>query len=156
LGLLAVVGLTGRGLASQSLGESPTVPSEARSSKPGPKAKLTPDEARELMQALRHVQTAVAAEHETKGAKADVKVNRPARTVTAPALTPPERDRLVAQYLTKNDPKVDPAPITTDVEFVRRAYFDLIGKPPTPEQFMAFVRDRSHDKRGRLIDRLLN
>ena len=70
-------------------------------------------------------------------------------------MTPAELDQLVARYLTKNDPKVDPAPITTDVEFVRRAYFDVIGKPPTPEQFLAFVRDRSQDKRGRLIDQLL-
>jgi hypothetical protein len=76
--------------------------------------------------------------------------------VTPPTLTSAELDRLVARYLTKNDPKVEPAPITTDVEFVRRVYFDLIGKPPTPEQFLAFVRDRSHDKRGRLIDRLLD
>ena len=81
-------------------------------------------------------------------------MQRPARTVTPPTLTSAELDRLVARYLTKNDPKVDPAPITTDVEFVRRVYFDLIGKPPTPEQFLAFVRDRSHDKRGRLIDQL--
>ena len=83
-------------------------------------------------------------------------MKRPARTVTPPTLTPAELDRLVGRYLTKNDPKVEPAPITTDVEFVRRVYFDLIGKPPTPEQFLAFVRDRSHDKRARLIDHLLD
>ena len=39
---------------------------------------------------------------------------------------------------------------------VRRAYFDLIGLPPTPEQVTAFVNDESGDAWSRLIDRLLN
>jgi hypothetical protein len=38
---------------------------------------------------------------------------------------------------------------------VRRAYFDLIGLPPTPEQIDAFVGDRSPDAFARLVDRLL-
>ena len=42
------------------------------------------------------------------------------------------------------------------MEFVRRIYFDLIGKPPTPEQVQVFVRDRSKEKRAQLIDTLLN
>jgi hypothetical protein len=121
----------------------------------GEKTKLTPQEARELAQALRQLQASVQADRQAGSRTVEVQVKRPARTVTPPTLTAAELDRLVAQYLTKNDPKVDPAPITTDVEFVRRVYFDLIGKPPTPAQFMAFVRDRSHDKRSRLIDALL-
>ncbi len=111
------------------------------------KTKLTPQEARELTQALRQLQASVQADRKAGSRTVEVQVKRPARTVTPPTLTPAELDGLVARYLTKNDPKVDPAPITTDVEFVRRVYFDLIGKPPTPEQFLAFVRDRSHDKR---------
>ena len=78
-----------------------------------------------------------------KAAAVAIKVQRPARSVTPPTLTSAELDRLVDRYLAKNDPKVELAPITTDVEFVRRVYFDLIGKPPTPEQFTAFVRDRA-------------
>jgi hypothetical protein len=170
-GLLAVVGLAGRALAFQTPGgprsvlgpgsagarSSPLAPAgEAAKPAPREKTKLTPEEARELMQALRQVQAAVAAEHQAGPGTVAVKVKRPARTVTPPTLTPAELDRLVGTYLTKNDPKVDPAPITTDVEFVRRVYFDLIGKPPTPEQFLSFVRDRSHDKRARLIDHLLS
>ncbi len=81
---------------------------------------------------------------------------RPVKTVTPPTLTSAELDRLIAQHLTKTDPKVEPAPRTSDVEFVRRIYFDLIGRPPTPEQVQVFVRDRSKEKRAQLIDTLLN
>ncbi|MGP0066297.1 MAG: DUF1549 domain-containing protein [Isosphaeraceae bacterium] len=116
------------------------------------KPKLTQQEARELTQALRQLQAAVNSRQE----KVAVNVQRPTRSVTPPTLTSAELDRLVDRYLAKNDPKVDIAPITTDVEFVRRVYFDLIGKPPTPEQFTAFVRDHTRDKRARLIDSLLN
>jgi hypothetical protein len=163
LGVLAVVGGAGRALAFQSAGGSQkatgagsAVAGASQPAHAGEKAKLTPQEAREVAQALRQIQAAVAADRQAGPKTVEVQVKRPARTVTPPTLTAAELDSLVGRYLTANDPKVDPAPITTDVEFVRRVYFDLIGKPPTPEQFMAFVRDRSHDKRARLIDHLLN
>jgi hypothetical protein len=38
---------------------------------------------------------------------------------------------------------------------IRRAYFDLIGLPPTPEQVDAFVADNSTDAFARVVDRLL-
>jgi len=38
---------------------------------------------------------------------------------------------------------------------VRRAYFDLIGLPPTPEEVETFVRDKRPDAFERVIDRLL-
>ena len=38
---------------------------------------------------------------------------------------------------------------------VRRAYFDLIGLPPTPKQVEQFIRDPTPDAWPRLIDRLL-
>jgi len=82
---------------------------------------------------------------------------RPLRTVTPPTLTSADLDRLITQHLTKNDPKVEPATPTTDIEFVRRIYFDVIGRPPTPDQVQSFLFDRSKkDKRARLIDTLLN
>jgi hypothetical protein len=80
---------------------------------------------------------------------------RPARQVTKPALTSADLDRLIKAHLVKEAPKVEPAPLTSDVEFVRRVYFDLIGKPPTPEQVRTFVRDRAEQKRPELIERLL-
>ena len=66
---------------------------------------------------------------------------RPLRRVIPPTLTPQEIDRLIGEYLAKNNPKVEPAALTSDVEFVRRVYFDLTGKPPTPEQ-VALLRPR--------------
>ncbi|HTU19832.1 MAG TPA: PSD1 and planctomycete cytochrome C domain-containing protein, partial [Gemmataceae bacterium] len=38
---------------------------------------------------------------------------------------------------------------------LRRAYFDLIGLPPTPEQIDAFVRDRSSNAFATVLDELL-
>ena len=120
----------------------------------GKKAKLTPQDARELNQALRQLQAAVKADQES-GAAVAVSVKRPTRSVSPPSLTSAELDELVTRYLAKNNPKVDIAPMTTDVEFVRRVYYDLIGKPPTPDEFNAFVHDHARDKRARLIDSLL-
>jgi hypothetical protein len=38
---------------------------------------------------------------------------------------------------------------------IRRAYLELIGKPPSPEAVKAFVRDRRPDAYNRLVDELL-
>ncbi len=38
---------------------------------------------------------------------------------------------------------------------IRRAYFDLTGLPPTPEEVSAFLADRSPDAYEKLIDKLL-
>ncbi|HKI30729.1 MAG TPA: PSD1 and planctomycete cytochrome C domain-containing protein [Gemmataceae bacterium] len=38
---------------------------------------------------------------------------------------------------------------------IRRAYFDLVGLPPAPEEVEAFVNDRDPDAYSKLIDRLL-
>ena len=80
---------------------------------------------------------------------------RPARVVTPPAMTSADLDGLIKRFLTATAPKVEPATITTDVEFVRRIYFDVIGHPPAAAQVESFVRDHTKDKRARLIDTLL-
>lgn len=48
-----------------------------------------------------------------------------------------------------------PAPAANKRTLVRRAYFDLIGLPPTPQEVEQFVKDRTPDAYARLIDRLL-
>ena len=48
-----------------------------------------------------------------------------------------------------------PSPPVGDNEFIRRAYIDTIGTLPTAEQVQGFLKDRSVDKRDKLIDRLL-
>ncbi len=51
--------------------------------------------------------------------------------------------------------KLKPARQADKQELVRRAYFDLHGLPPTPEQIAAFVNDKSADAWPKLIDELL-
>jgi cytochrome c553 len=46
-------------------------------------------------------------------------------------------------------------PIVNDSAFLRRAYLDCVGVPPTDDQAKAFLADAATDKRTRLIDRLL-
>jgi hypothetical protein len=51
--------------------------------------------------------------------------------------------------------RILPSAVASDEVFLRRAYLDLIGLPPKPEDYFAFLKDRSRDKRARLIDDLL-
>lgn len=46
-------------------------------------------------------------------------------------------------------------PLASDAVFARRAYLDITGLPPSPEEQTAFARDPSPAKRSQLIDRLL-
>ena len=47
------------------------------------------------------------------------------------------------------------APRADDATFVRRAYLDVVGTIPTPEETTAFVSSKEPDKRKKLIDALL-
>lgn len=48
-----------------------------------------------------------------------------------------------------------PAPPADRRTLIRRAYFDLVGLPPSPEEVIAFVGDKAPDAYAKLIDRLL-
>jgi hypothetical protein len=48
-----------------------------------------------------------------------------------------------------------PAPLTSDGEFLRRAYLDLNGVIPRVAEVRAFLRDERPEKRIELVDRLL-
>ena len=50
---------------------------------------------------------------------------------------------------------ITPSGPCDDAKFHRRAYLDVIGRLPTPEETRAFLADTAPDKRVRLIDRLL-
>ncbi len=80
---------------------------------------------------------------------------RPDRKVSPPTITSSDIDRMLTARLKKSDPKVEPAPLTSDVEYVRRIYFDLVGKPPTAEQVQLFAHNRAKNKRALLVDVLL-
>lgn len=62
-------------------------------------------------------------------------------------------DKYIFQALA--DQSIDPAPPTTDWEFIRRATLDLTGRIPTPDRVLAFINDSSPDKRSKLVDELI-
>ena len=51
--------------------------------------------------------------------------------------------------------QINPSPLCDDTAFVRRAYLDALGLPPTADQARRFLRDSAPDKRQRLVDGLL-
>jgi hypothetical protein len=48
-----------------------------------------------------------------------------------------------------------PSDLSTDEQFLRRVYYDVIGLPPTPEEIRAFLADTAADKRAKAINALL-
>ena len=68
-------------------------------------------------------------------------------------LAPGEIDDLVLKELEAS--KVEPAPRTTDEQFLRRVTLDLTGQLPLPADVTEFVADPDAKKRARLIDKLL-
>jgi len=62
-------------------------------------------------------------------------------------------DRFILAKLEEKGMK--PAPSADRPTLIRRAYFDLIGLPPTPEQVVAFVGDKAPDAWAKVIDSLL-
>ena len=74
----------------------------------------------------------------------------------SPARAVPRRnviDEIVFARIAKD--RVPHAGLSSDDEFVRRLYFDVIGLPPSPAEVRAFIADPAVDKRDRLIDALL-
>jgi hypothetical protein len=62
-------------------------------------------------------------------------------------------DRFIRAKLEENNLKS--APLADKVTLIRRATFDLIGLPPTPEEIDSFLKDESPDAFTKVIDRLL-
>jgi hypothetical protein len=66
------------------------------------------------------------------------------------------RNPIDAFVLAKLEAKrLAPAAPAGRVALARRAYYDLTGLPPTPEEVDAFVKDQAPDAYERLVDRLL-
>jgi hypothetical protein len=51
---------------------------------------------------------------------------------------------------------VKPAKPATDEEFLRRAYLDMLGRIPNVQEARAFLSTKENDKRGKLVEYLLN
>jgi hypothetical protein len=62
-------------------------------------------------------------------------------------------DRFIVAQLDRE--KLVPNPRAESVVLLRRAYFDLVGVPPSPEEARAFLEDRSPDAWPKLVEKLL-
>jgi hypothetical protein len=70
--------------------------------------------------------------------------------------SPPEKNYVDAHVFGKlKTLRMTPSAPASDAEFVRRAYLDLLGVLPTPDEAKAFVADAASDKREKLVDALL-
>jgi hypothetical protein len=63
-------------------------------------------------------------------------------------------DRFIKAKL--DSEKLVPQPRASKAALIRRATYDLIGVPPTPEEVEAFVQDRSPKAFEKVVDRLLS
>ncbi|HEY5313760.1 MAG TPA: DUF1553 domain-containing protein [Pirellulales bacterium] len=83
---------------------------------------------------------------------------QPVRNVTPPPAADSwirnDLDRFIFDKL--RHAGLTPAPEASRAVLIRRAFFDLWGLPPSPEQVDAFVHDPAADAYERLIDRLLD
>ena len=91
-----------------------------------------------------------------------LQLQQPVRLAFVPARpsfawdAPPPRNYIDEHVFAKlRTLRMNPSRPCTDGEFARRAYLDLLGIPPTPEEAKAFVSDRRGDKRQRLVESLL-
>jgi hypothetical protein len=86
-----------------------------------------------------------------------VAVVRPVSDVVGPKYpdvpTPTEIDRLVVKKLRKLG--IVPSELSNDSEFLRRVSLDLTGSLPAADEVVAFLADKSSDKRHKKIDELL-
>lgn len=70
--------------------------------------------------------------------------------------TPPAGNYIDELVIAKlNKLRIQPSPLCSDEEFLRRVTIDITGQLPTEEEYRAFLADSSPDKRQRLVDELL-
>lgn len=83
---------------------------------------------------------------------------QPLTSVTPPTAPPGARvQTAIDQFITaaQAQHKLTPNGPAAKEKLIRRAYFDLIGLPPTPEQITAFLSDNSPQALEKVIDELL-
>ena len=81
------------------------------------------------------------------------KITRPANPSMRDAWIRTPIDAFILSKL--REQKLTPAPAADRLALVRRAYFDLLGLPPSPEEVQDFLADQSPDAWPKLIDKLL-
>ena len=83
---------------------------------------------------------------------------RPVLTWSGPRnVTPPGNNIIDDEIFRKMSVAgVEPAPLTSDVEILRRLSLDLTGRIPSEARVRSFVEDTGANKRARLIDELMS
>ncbi|MCA9216082.1 MAG: PSD1 domain-containing protein [Planctomycetales bacterium] len=81
-------------------------------------------------------------------------VPQPVPTVQDASWPTNEVDFFILAELERN--RLRPAPSADNRTLIRRATFDLLGLPPTPDEIDAFLRDEDPDAYEKLIERLLD
>jgi hypothetical protein len=76
------------------------------------------------------------------------------REVKLPATDTHPVDALLADYLREN--KVTGTAVVDDRTFARRVHLDLVGQLPSRATMLTFLRDKSPDKRAKLVQRVLD
>jgi hypothetical protein len=76
----------------------------------------------------------------------------PPKVLSAPELAA-RIDQLIAARWQERG--VQPAEASSDAEFLRRVYLDLVGRIPEVMEVRVFLADKSADKRAKLIEKLL-
>ncbi len=81
----------------------------------------------------------------------------PLRKVTPPEVGAEEADNPIDQFIAaaRQERGLQPNPPAEKHVLLRRAYYDLIGLPPTPEQIAEFLADDRPDAFARVVDQLL-
>jgi len=108
-----------------------------------------------VVKALRHGETAVRASFQTEVAVA---------ILTVPFTTEIPAERFVkgnnfvdaAVFDKLKSLRIEPSGLSSDEEFIRRAFLDTIGTLPGSVEVKLFLADTSDDKRVRMIDVLLD
>jgi hypothetical protein len=91
-----------------------------------------------------------------EGDDVDGHAARPSRSnlpKSAPTLTAAKIDELVLKGLASTS--TPPSTLTSDEEFIRRVYLDLIGRLPEPPAIREFIVTKARDKRSKVIYHLL-
>lgn len=74
--------------------------------------------------------------------------------VTSPSLGAAEPLHVQVDRLIERDAKGPVSTLSSDAEFLRRIYLDVLGRIPTVSEARAFLDDKAADKRTKLIDKL--
>ena len=112
-----------------------------------------PAEERDLTKNLEGHSSEPKVNEETKKFWSFQKVVRP----TVPDVDQPQARNPIDHFVFRKlqQAGLKPAPQASRARLIRRAYYDLTGLPPTPEQVQAFVEDQDPDAYSKLIDKLL-